>query len=130
MSSAVLTVKNDYNKLLNDTERTLNVFGSIPLVAMISSFARGFFAGLQTVAAGGIGLTGLIVTVIGHLEKGERLLTNALNLWIHSKGNGQRAAVEFIFGLTIVGSLGLAIYQYKKGINPIYITYDKYPVSQ
>lgn len=116
----------ELNKNLTSIEKTFNVAGSIPVVAIFSGLLRSLAAKVQMIAGALIGLIGLIGQLFSDLAKWENIAHKGLEQFIHGGLNFVRSLGEILLGLTVIGSIGLLIYQSlsKNKFEPIY-KYDE-----
>lgn len=102
-------------------ETSFNTLGSIPVVAIFSSTVRAVAAQVQTLAGAVIGIAGLLGQLTSKERKWEDLTHKGFEHFCHGFLNGIRAGLEGILGITLIGSLGLLLYQAgsENGFKPI-----------
>lgn len=102
----------EINKNATEVERSFNLCGSIPFVALISSPLRMLAGQIQAVAGAVLGLAGLIgLAVSNDTEKFKQAAHLGLEHVIHGALNFIRGFGESLLATVVFGSLLLFAYQ-------------------
>lgn len=100
------------NNTLTNVERSFNIAGSIPVVALVSGSLRATAAKAQFLAGLAFGLVGLIGQIASaNTKKYENITDKASEQIIHGFLNFVRGTAELLLGITFIGTLGILAYQ-------------------
>jgi hypothetical protein len=110
------------NEFAKSVEIGFNVADSIPIVAIVGSSLRANAACVQFIAAAIFTLIGCIGQIAqSHNFTWPVVFENGCEHMFHGALNYIRALGEFFLATTVIGSIGLFVYQMcsKNGFNPI-----------
>lgn len=102
----------EINKKLTDLETSFNLAGSIPVVAIFSSVLRIVAGKVQIFVSIFFGLTGLMGRIFSSDPKYyEEMTKKAAEHIKHGALNWIRGVGESLLAVTVLGTLGLLVYQ-------------------
>ncbi|MEI6242245.1 MAG: hypothetical protein WCP39_02440 [Chlamydiota bacterium] len=96
-----------YDKLIRDVERTLDCFGLIPIVSLVSGSLRILMGQVQAVAWGVIGMLALMCSMVQPDFHLENVAIQSFHYAVHGVGNVLRGFVE---GCFLVGNITCLFY--------------------